>query len=148
MELPQLIDPMECLRDSQVFEDTLPSGSLTRLSEVLSGDEIQIPYKLSFIQDDAGRCIVRCDITTCLNVVCQRCGEMMALPVAVASQLCVIASDTLADGLPKRYEPLVSQEGMISPVEVIEEELLLAIPMVPRHDEAECPVNLSNDLIH
>jgi uncharacterized protein len=148
MELPQLIDPLECLGQQQVFEGTVDSDQLTRLSEQLSGIEASIPYKLSFYQDDAGRCIVQCDITTCLNVVCQRCAQKMELPIKVASHLCVIANDKAAEGLPKNYEPLVSIEGMISPLEVIEEELILAIPMIPRHDEMECPVNLSNDLLN
>lgn len=148
MELPQLIDPIECLQQQQVFEGTLDSNNLPRLSEVLSEANTAIPYELTFSRDEQGRCIVHCKITTCLIVVCQRCAGAMELPVTIDSSLCVIANDRQAEKLPNRYEPLVTEEGMVDPTDVIEEELLLAIPMIPRHNEADCPVNLSNELLN
>ena len=148
MELPQLIDPIECLKDQQVFEGSLDSNSLPRLSEVLSEANTAIPYRLTFSSDEAGRCIVHCLITTCLKLVCQRCTGSMDLPVKIDSSLCVIANDRQAEKLPKRYEPLVTEAGMVSPQDVVEEELLLAIPMIPRHSDADCPVNLSNELLN
>jgi uncharacterized protein len=148
MELPQLVDPMECLKQQRVFEGAINSDRLPCLSEQLTGDMVQIPYKLTFEQDAKGYCVVNCSITTCLDVVCQRCGGSMELSVSIASQLCVISVAQLEEKLPKGYEPLLAQEGMISPVDLIEEELLLAIPMIPRHDIADCPVNLSNDLLN
>lgn len=148
MELPQLIDPIECLQEEQVFEGSLDSNNLPRLSEALSEANTSIPYQLTFSLDEQGRCIVHCAITTCLKVICQRCAGSMELPVAIDSSLCVIANDKLAEKLPKRYEPLVTEEGMVSLKDVVEEELLLAIPMIPRHNEADCPVNLSNELLN
>ncbi len=149
MELPQYVDPIECLQQQRAFEGSLNSDRLPRLSEELGEGGLMIPYKLTFVQDEGGRCIVQCEITTCLTVICQRCGGSMKLPLKIASQLCVITKSEMEKALPKCYEPLVAQEeGMISLLDLIEEELLLAIPMIPRHDIMECPVNLSNDLLN
>lgn len=149
MELPQLVDPIECLQQQRVFEGTVDSTKLPRLSEVLSEPNHAIPYLLTFSRDTHGRYLVTCSIATTLQVVCQRCAGPLDLAVEVDSTLCVIADDKLAEKLPQSYEPLVTTDaGMFSPLEVIEEELLLAIPMIPRHDETDCPVNLSNELLN
>ncbi len=147
MALPQLVDPMECLAQQRVFEGVVESEQLPRLAVQLCGSS-PITYQLSFNQDESGRCIVRCVLNTCLKVLCQRCAQRMDFPLALESSLCVIVDDRLADDLPERYEPLVAVEGMISLADVVEEELLLAIPMIPRHDMMQCPVNLSNDLLN
>jgi uncharacterized metal-binding protein YceD (DUF177 family) len=51
--------------------------------------------------------------------------------------LAVVASDT--DEVPGGYEPLLGDAERLSVVEVIEEQVLLGLPLVPLHETAaEC----------
>lgn len=42
--------------------------------------------------------------------------------------------------LPERYDPLLVSESLIRPRDLIEDELLLALPQIPMHDPGVCTV--------
>jgi uncharacterized protein len=50
-----------------------------------------------------------------------------------------IAHESEAARLPENYEPVMLEEDFISPVAIVEEELILNIPLIPMHNEADCP---------
>lgn len=138
MGLPQLIDPVECLTQEKQFQGTLASRQLLRLAELLEEATDSIEFALSFRKDEHGYCIVQCRVKASLPMQCQRCGQIMELPVDTATDLCVVASGKLAKKLPAQYEPLVTENAPVALLDIIEEELLLAIPMVPRHVDDSC----------
>lgn len=139
MELRQLIDPVECLKQDKSFQGVVSSAELSRLNELLSSPTEDIAYSISFSRDASKRCIIHSHVTAQLPVLCQRCGQAMVLPIDVSTQLCVVADDQLAKQLPADYEPLVIAEGVVSLGDIVEEELLLAVPMIPKHPEDKCP---------
>ena len=49
----------------------------------------------------------------------------------------LITSEDEANSLPKEFEPLLTQDYELSLVELVEDEILLSLPIVARHDE-EC----------
>ncbi len=148
MALPQYIDLIEYVEQQRSIDAVVSSESLERLSELLEQPTKQIVVKLEFGKDAQQRRVVSCYIEAILHVQCQRCGQMMSLPLTVNSKLCMVKNDGQAKQLPVNYEPLMASDVQIVPLNIIEEELLLAIPMVPRHIEAQCPSNLTKDLVH
>jgi uncharacterized protein len=94
-----------------------------------------------------------------VKLTCQRClGELkeeLDVPIAWALLRSVGDCDDLGlaevPGIPDHLEPLPLGEGDIHPLELIEDELLLAIPLVPMHRAGECqaeiPVSLNDDEI-
>ena len=82
---------------------------------------------------------MHCHVTANMPVVCQRCGQPFELPLEIKSQLCVVENDDLAKQLPAVYEPLVTDSQPVVLIDIVEEELLLAMPMAPRHAERACP---------
>ena len=78
-------------------------------------------------------------ITGRLELQCQRCLESMPFPLETRFRLGLVSSQEAAAGLPARYEPLlVTQEPTVI-AEVVSDEVLLALPIVPAHgDQAEC----------
>lgn len=148
MALPQYIDLIECVEQQRSIDAVISSESLKRLSDLLEESTKQIAVKLAFGKDEQKRSIINCHIEAILYVQCQRCGQTMSLPLSLDSTLCLVKSDEQAKRLPAGYEPLMADDVQIVPLDIIEEELLLAIPMVPRHIEAQCPSNLTKDLVH
>jgi uncharacterized protein len=70
---------------------------------------------------------------------CQRCLENMSLPLDLVFRLGLVASDEAANALSDRYEPLLVTAEPAYIADVIAEEVLLAIPIVPRHsDSVDC----------
>jgi uncharacterized protein len=74
-----------------------------------------------------------------VRLVCQRCLEKMDWPLEVKFSLALVHDDDEAAALPAEYEPLLWPDGSGSLAALVEDELLLALPAVPRHvDPQEC----------
>ena len=67
-------------------------------------------------------------------LACQRCLQPCECAVEEAASLMVVPLDT--DAVPDEYEPLLGPAEQLSLVELIEEQVLLAMPLVPAHEDA------------
>jgi len=122
------------------FEGTLPVASMSRLCEVLAGRDGELEFELDFGRDDLGTDYIDVRARGSLMLVCQRTLEPFALPVAVDTRLGLIKSEREEAGLPPDYEPLlVAENGRLRPADVIEDELLLALPLVPVNPDSSLP---------
>lgn len=73
-----------------------------------------------------------------LPVQCQRCMGTYDLPVEADFHLGVVQTEEQAASLPTNLEPLFVTDDEIRLVEVIEDELILALPIVPLHEDGTC----------
>ena len=73
-----------------------------------------------------------------VRLSCQRCLEAVELPVECDVSLAVVGDDEAAANLPQAYEPLVLEGERISLIDLIEDDLLLGLPVTPRHAEHAC----------
>jgi Predicted metal-binding, possibly nucleic acid-binding protein len=122
------------------FEGTLPVSVLSRLCGLLARDAGSVHYELDFGRDDMGTDYVDLRAETALTLVCQRTLEPFVLPVAVDTRLGLIRRERDEAGLPPDCEPLlVAEDGRLNPVDVIEDELMLALPLVPINPDSSLP---------
>jgi uncharacterized protein len=74
-----------------------------------------------------------------LPLVCQRCLRPVHVEVESESRVALVADFAAADRLDSDVEPVMLEEGRVVLRDLVEEELLLAVPLVPRHEqETEC----------
>jgi len=79
---------------------------------------------------------------------CQRCMQAMEFPIDSTSRVGLILAEADAAEVPEELEPVLAREGRISAGELVEEELLLALPIVPLHEELrDCAVAPSAPLV-
>jgi uncharacterized protein len=64
----------------------------------------------------------------------------MRYPVDIELSLALVATEAQADSLPDGYEPLVLDSPMLSLIALVEDELILALPIVALHPDSECSV--------
>lgn len=122
------------------FEGTLPIATLSRLCAVLADTDGQLQYGLDFGRDELGISYVDVHVRASLALVCQRTLEPFLLPVAVDTRLGLIRQERDEAGLPPECEPLlVAEDGRLNPADVIEDELLLALPLVPVNPDSRLP---------
>jgi uncharacterized protein len=141
MRLPHQIDPFRLAEAGAQLSGHLPLRQFTRLRQVLADDSGEIAVKLDFDVDELGVPIVQGNVSASLALTCQRCLEPYAFPVDAQIALAWVKTAQEADRLPLRYEPYVVDETPLLLNDVIEDELLLALPQIPMHDEAECPAS-------
>jgi uncharacterized protein len=66
-----------------------------------------------------------------LPLICQRSLERFELPVHIDTRLGLITREADEAGLPEGYEPLLTADGALRLADVVEDELILAVPAVP-----------------
>lgn len=94
-------------------------------------------------RDDKGRPVLRLDVGGRLKLVCQRCLEPLTFDLDVHAAYRVVRSEAEAEELPleeEDFDPVVGS-AQFDLVGLAEEEVILSLPPVPRHEV--CPVKLA-----
>jgi len=141
MRLPHQIDPFRLAEAGAQLSGRLPLRQFSRLRELLADDSGELEVKLDFDVDELGVPIVQGNASAFLALTCQRCLGSYEFPVNAQIALAWVKTAQEADKLPLRYEPYVVEETPLTLNDVIEDELLLALPQIPMHDEADCPAS-------
>ena len=138
--LPESVDAWRMVSARRSFEGSLPVAMLPRLCSALAGSEGMVSYRLDFGRDALGTDYVEVHAQAPLTLLCQRTLEPFALPVTVDNRLGLIRKERDEAGLPPGCEPLlVAEDGRLAPADVIEDELLLALPLVPMNPDSHLP---------
>lgn len=112
---------------------------MPRLTAVLASDAGEARVELQAGQDLSRRVVISGRIDAELELQCQRCLGPVKIRVQAEPHLAWVKSDEALAALPEEYDPLLSADGHVELKELVEDELLLALPLVPRHeDDAAC----------
>lgn len=138
--LPITIEPYKLARDAGVLEGDIPLEKCHRVLDALMNSDGHCHVRLEFDIDPQRIRFVRGTLKGLFQVPCQRC--MQAMPFEVDSEflLALAASDEAAANLPKQYEPLIVEDEKLELLPVIEDEILLTLPIAAYHDEGDCSV--------
>lgn len=130
--LPAVLDAWRMVAARRCFEGTLPLSALPRLLGSLADREGDCRYALEFGRDALQVNFLELRLEAKLPLICQRSLERFELPVRIVQRLGLIADEAQEAALPPGYEAvLVDADGMLHPAELIEDELILAVPVVP-----------------
>ena len=128
-----LVNAVELAGRAATLERHLQLAQLPRLAEAGALGGTQVRAQLEFGRFD-GRTTIVVGVEGEVFLVCQRCLRPCACEVDESASLAVVARDT--DEVPGGYEPLLGDAEQLSLAEVIEEQVLLGLPLVPMHDTA------------
>lgn len=120
------------------FEGRVPLAAMARLRDSLVDAEGEVRYTLAFDTDALRVPYVELRVEVELPLECQRSLRRFLFPVRLVQRLGLIRDEADEAALPPDYEALlVADDGMLRPVELVEDELILALPVVPVSPEAE-----------
>lgn len=113
-----------------------PVADLPRLQERLTSSAGQLQYQIDGVFDVQGRPALRVRMNGRLELTCQRCLEGSEFEVDIDSVLALATSQVAIDLEPVEVEgPEWILAAKTMPVlDLIEDELLLAVPFAPRHE--------------
>jgi uncharacterized protein len=129
--LPASVDAERMVAARRYFEGVLLVAQLPRLAGALADDRGEATYRLDFEQGKLGGLQLHVQLQAGLTLECQFSLDEFIFPVVVDVRLGLLTDDADVDALPADCEPLLLEQGMLSPRRVIEDELLLALPLVP-----------------
>jgi Predicted metal-binding, possibly nucleic acid-binding protein len=143
-QLPEQADPRRLCEQGKRYEGRVALQDLARLAPLLTSTEGEAAFTLAFDHDETKRPRVRGTVRAELQLCCQRCLQSMPLVVDAAFQLSPVSGPEEAERLPAEYEPLLLDERLLHPMDLVEDELILAIPPAPRHAAADCGVDMAD----
>tara|TARA_R110000787_G_scaffold4365_5_gene16835 strand:+ start:14806 stop:15333 length:528 start_codon:yes stop_codon:yes gene_type:complete len=140
--LPQWVDPLKLAGQGAALGGFIPSGKMTRLAEAVASVGGPVQVSLQFFRDESGYRVATGDVAVPLELVCQRCLQGINTTIALAVQWAIVADEEQVQSLPKQYDPwLVTEEGG-NLHRIVEEDLLLALPIVAFHEPDQCDVEV------
>ncbi len=138
--LPRQIDPRKFAQQGIEISGSIELSDLSRLGELLFSSKGQVDAHLTFgigeqrILNVAGR------IDACVENICQRCLGGVSVELNCELNLAILWKEEDAQNLPKHFDPWIVGEGQTDIYQIVEDELLLSLPIVSYHDY-ECVPN-------
>jgi uncharacterized protein len=131
-----VIDGFEFASAGATQQGVWPLSDFPRLRDVLASDAGEVAYEVSGVRDERGRPGLRLKVNGMLSLRCQRCLEPMPFEVhtdetlVLAATLAEIHAEPADAHAPDRV--VAGKEMALR--ELIEDELILAVPYAPRHE--------------
>jgi uncharacterized protein len=131
-----VIDGFEFASAGATQQGVWPLGDFPRLRDMLAADVGEVKYHITGVRDERGRPGLRLAVSGTLSLRCQRCLEPM--PFEVNTDETLVLAATLAEihaepGDTNAPDRVVAGKEM-SLRDLIEDELILAVPYAPRHE--------------
>lgn len=123
------------------YEGAVALSELSRLGELLNPVDVAraerwIALKFEFLRNEYDVPMIVGQLRASLELQCQRCLQALDMPMELEFRLMIDASDELVRD--SSLDTLYSDDGFIDLYEVVEDELILAIPLVALHEDAAC----------
>src|SRR5687768_1899964 len=125
---------------------TLDIGKLTRLKGLLHSDSGSVRATLRFRQRADGWLGSELEVSADVELECQRCLEPFRHELNESVNVVVAAGDSLPATVPTGFEPFELEDGRFLPAQLIEDELIVAMPLVPKHARIEDCGSLAREL--
>lgn len=140
--LPDKLNPWKLAAAGGGLQGEIPVRDMARLKPLLSTADSTVSLTLQGGVDDQHIHFIAGHVKTAVKVICQRCLHPMPLPLAADFRLGLVRAQDQAGSLPEEYDPLVAPDGELAVADLLEDELILALPLAPRHEElSQCQEN-------
>ncbi len=138
-QLPKRVDAVKLVNGNQRLNAKIDAQNLPRLQEAVLECTAPVTCEIEFHQDQEKHRLVTGNCNTKVVMTCQRCLEGVEVPVESRFQLGLVLNDEQARQLPKQLEPVeLEEDGYLDLWTVLEDEVLLALPMFPTHHNETC----------
>ncbi|TBU97756.1 YceD family protein [Stutzerimonas kirkiae] len=136
--IPPHVDPRKLADRAITLEGEMPLSGFARLTEPLEEDQGVVHARFTFGRDEQNTVVIHSRLEVEVRMICQRCLEQVALPVHSECEYAVVGEGKSTEHLPKSYDVLELGEDPLDLLALAEDELLLALPIVPLHDPEIC----------
>lgn len=119
---------------------SIPVSSLARLAELApQGAAVgtaRLNADLGFKAGAEGYPQLHLRVAGTVPVVCQRCLGLLEWPVSIDVLLTMVRNDQEAAVLADPFDTVLLADGELEPEQVVEDEVLAALPLAPKHADA------------
>ena len=138
---------LESLADREgVVSGELELSRLTRLVGMLHSDAGSVKASLRFSQRRDGWLEAELTYAASVEPTCQRCLEPFRHELAGRVKVVLSDADSTSATVPEGDEPFELTDGRLLPAQLIEDELIVSMPLAPKHERLEDCGSVARDL--
>ena len=132
-------DPIEFARGRKSIEGEIALKRLEGLRDSLASNDGVVHFKLTGFVNEGAAPGLRCEVQGVLKVLCQRCLGPMDYRLQIDNSLLLVnhEPDESEEVDPDAPDTIKIQRDLLVDT-LVEEEILLALPMAPHHAEDVC----------
>lgn len=138
MSLPAQIDPRKLALQGIALEGEISARDLTRLNDSVEAISGALKASLEFSLDESRQTMVTGSASVFVDVVCQRCLDLVNVEINAAIALQVVWSEDQLANVAPGHEAWVVVDRIADLHAVVEDEILLALPIVNYHNIEDC----------
>lgn len=136
-------DSLKLVRERAQLQGSLPVAGLARLAESVCDSGGTLTYRVQGTQDPRNRPMLKLRVQGEVQLQCQRCLEGFRYAVDIDTPLRLVAPDELdreyeEHGSDPDEPECIAHSATLDLAQLIEEEVLLALPPYPRHGDGAC----------
>ena len=138
---------LDALADREaVLSGEIELRQLTRLRACVHSARGTIQTSLKFHRHANSSVAVDLAFDTVLGLTCQRCLEPLVQNVSERLSLTLLEPGSMGGEVANEDEAVVLTDGKFNPAALLEDELILSLPISPRHTELEECGNMAQAL--
>ncbi|WP_018150020.1 YceD family protein [Leeia oryzae] len=129
-----IIHNLRFAEGKEQIDAVLPQSSFARLSAEVVRPTGDVHFRLTGGRNSLGLPVLDLAVSTTVELVCQRCMNVMTSDIVSESRLVVVDKESLIDEYDSDEEDAILEDAEFSVLELVEDELLLVLPASPRHE--------------
>jgi uncharacterized protein len=140
-EIPERVNPYQMADKKSELIGEVSRERLKRLESSTEGLTESAHASVNFDLDESGRRVIFGQVSGTANLLCQRCLKPYEFKLAGSFRMALVYNDEMAKALPTHLDSLLLlPDEPMDVAEIIEDELLLCLPMHAMHPEGECQI--------
>lgn len=140
MSARAVIDSLEFARSGDELRGEVQVTELGRLADSLYDRGGNLQFVLNGLVDGHHRPRLRLAVTGKISIKCQRCLGNLPYDVEMHSALLLLDGEVAGDSAEIDDLDAVAVDPELDVWALVEDEVILALPIAPRHPEGECVV--------
>ena len=136
--IPKHVVASKAVATRQRYVGVLPLAQLPRVAAQLADKAGELQVELEAGKDAAGRASLRGTIRGELSLTCQRGLHPFPWACQVESNLQLVGSEADEEKVMTEAEAYLVVDDQLPLRDLVEDEVLLALPMMPRCDDPDC----------
>lgn len=136
-DLPLRFDPLLFANRGRQFAGNIPAKDMPRIMELAPNSDGEIYVTMEFSISSLKFPMVKGTIEGVVVQTCQRCMGNAEVVINSQFQLLLITPDTLELASEEGHEIFEYTEQLITTARLIEDEIILSIPIVAKHEDIE-----------
>ena len=135
------IDSLDFARRGGELSGEVPVAELPRMADMLADSQGTISYVLRGLVGHDGKPRLELTLDGACNLRCQRCLNALSYPIDLVSKLRLVSEGEMeSSDIEDDEVDNIPADKHLDVLTLIEEELLLSLPIAPKHGSGECEI--------